>query len=138
MSSALDEEGEGSSVALTVLVVDDAAINRKLLRKMLSSDYLIEEASDGKEALEMVLRAPAKYSIVLMDLMMPVMDGHESVARIRQAGIAHLPIIAVTANANEDPNTCLERGFSAFLSKPCRKEVLRAKIKELIQIASAK
>lgn len=57
-----------------VLVVDDAAINRKILLKMLGADYQIDQAENGLQAVNLVDANPTKYAVVLMDLMMPGRD----------------------------------------------------------------
>ena len=114
-----------------VLVVDDAAINRKIMHKALISDYDLDMAENGLEAVQMVEANPGRYCCVLMDLMMPVLSGTEALVQIRAKGHT-MPVIAVTANTmQQDVTLCLRLGFSAFLSKPCRKETIRAKIKEL-------
>lgn len=66
-----------------------------------------------------------------------MLNGKDALLLIRGAGFVHLPVIAVTANMT-DAAQCLSIGFSAFLSKPCRKEILRDKIKELIDIDQAR
>ena len=116
---------------LCILVVDDAAINRKILIKMLAGEYEIEQAENGLEALNLVESNPAKYSCVLLDLMMPVMSGGEALIQLRARGHVKLPVIAVTANSmSQDIGYCLRIGFTGFLSKPARKEAVRAMVKQ--------
>jgi CheY-like chemotaxis protein len=65
------------------------------------------------------------YDLVLMDVQMPVMDGHAATRAIRAGGLNSLPIIALTANAfPEDAKLCREAGMSDFLAKPLRKQTL--------------
>ena len=84
----------------------------------------IEEARNGEEALRMVAAAaPYYYSLVLMDIQMPVMDGYEAAKRIRgiegRPDTARLPIIAMTANAfAEDVEEALRAGMNGHMSKP--------------------
>ena len=82
---------------LNILCVDDAAINRRIMHKMLDSLYNLEDACDGLEALNKIKSNPTKYSCVLMDLMMPVMGGTDSLKEIRAFGLKHLPVIAVVS-----------------------------------------
>ncbi len=74
---------------------------------------------NGQEALDKLNQDP-KFDLVLMDIMMPEMDGYEATRRIRkQKRFAHLPIIAVTAKARKDEHKkCLEAGTNDYVSKP--------------------
>ena len=66
----------------TVLIVDDAFINRALLKKLLSGSYNVIEAEDGKQALETLRKDPQSVSCVLLDLDMPVMSGYEVLSAV--------------------------------------------------------
>ncbi|WP_413292947.1 PAS domain S-box protein [Bdellovibrio sp. HCB185ZH] len=109
-----------------ILVVDDAADNRELLRHYLKKsgldDTQIEMASNGEEA---VRKASAKtYRMILMDIQMPHMDGFQALKKLRDQGY-ECPIIALTAHAMKgDREKCLEAGFDGYLQKPLRKEAL--------------
>ncbi len=103
-----------------VLVADDDVRNIFSLTKALEqNDMKVLSAIDGKEALEM-LNANPDISIVLMDMMMPEMDGYESIKKIRQEHkYKLLPIIAVTAKAMMgDREKCIAAGASDYISKP--------------------
>jgi CheY-like chemotaxis protein len=109
------------------LIVDDDEFIRSILMDMLSDTGLsLDEAQDGREAV--ALCAKNAYSLVLMDLLMPVMTGLEATALIRQlSGMARTPILALTGNSNAtDRAKCLEAGMSDFITKPVRSEVLAA------------
>ena len=115
----------------TVLVVDDSAPNRELLRTVLEHcGYNVAEAADGSEAVEYArLNKPA---LILMDLQMPVLDGYQAIAAIREfASGEEIPAIAVTAYAMiEDELKAYQAGFNAYMTKPIqlanfRKEVVR-------------
>jgi two-component system, sensor histidine kinase len=107
-----------------VLVVDDNSFNRILTSTMLRNyDMDIDEAVNGKDAIDMVRQN--QYSVVLMDVQMPEMDGLEATGIIRDQIDSHLPIIALTANAfKSDSEKCLEAGMNEFLAKPFREEQL--------------
>ncbi|CAG0912198.1 unnamed protein product, partial [Cyprideis torosa] len=100
-----------------VLVVDDGAENRELVRFLLEdAGVTVDEASDGREGLDLATRNT--YDVVLMDVQMPVMDGFESTQRMRAAGLT-LPIVALTANAMKGfEQSCFDVGYSDFFSKP--------------------
>ena len=103
-----------------VLVVDDDMRNAFALSKILEERGLhILIAHDGKHALELLART-SDIDIVLMDIMMPVMDGYETMKKIRaQKSFFDLPIIALTAKAMaEDKGKCMAAGASDYLAKP--------------------
>lgn len=104
-----------------VLVVDDTATNRQILAVFLKKmGHAVDLAVDGADAVAKF--AAAAYDIVIMDVMMPVMDGYEATAEIRrlhEGRSARLPIVALTANAMQgDRQKCLDAGMDDFLSKP--------------------
>src|ERR1700679_1702765 len=102
-----------------VLVADDDVRNIFSMSKALEQHKMkVLTAMDGKEALAMAEEAPV--DIVLMDMMMPEMDGFEAITRIRRnPRLRHLPIIAVTAKAMAgDRERCIQAGASDYISKP--------------------
>ena len=113
-----------------ILVVDDKEVNRNLLRQMLTrKGYDVSEAADGSEAIDVV--QTSEIDIVLMDIMMPGMNGYEAADRIKALSKDnHLPIIYVTAlRAEEALSTALAAGGDDFISKPVNFAVLESKIK---------
>jgi signal transduction histidine kinase/CheY-like chemotaxis protein len=110
-----------------ILVVDDDVRNLLALTPLLERWNLrVTAAGDGVEALE-TLEGEESYDVVLMDIMMPEMDGYETMGAIRaQLRFAHLPIIALTAKAGqEDRNRCLAAGANDYLAKPVEATALR-------------
>lgn len=103
-----------------ILVVEDNAVNQLVACEMVAKlGYVAEVASDGAEAISAI--ASRAYAAVLMDCHMPVMDGFEATRaiRAREKGSDHLPIIAMTAGAqDEDRERCLAAGMDDYLSKP--------------------
>ncbi len=102
------------------LIVDDVDINRLIAIELLSETGLsLDEAADGKEALEMVQKG--EYDIVFMDVQMPVMDGYEATRAIRAlpAPKCRVPIVAMSANVfKEDIERSLEVGMNGHIGKP--------------------
>lgn len=115
-----------------ILLVEDNEMNRKLVSQVLKTKGITcDIAVDGHEALKAC--AEKDYDIVLMDCQMPIMDGYESTAKIREAEGAtkHTTIIAMTANAMEgDREKCLNVGMDDYISKPINFEVMLNMIKE--------
>lgn len=113
----------------TLLIVDDTPINLILIGKFLAGcDYTLELAHSGEEAWEMLQAAPAKYDAVLLDRMMPGIDGIEVLRRIKQdKRLKLLPVILQTAATfPEQLAEGLHAGAYYYLTKPLNREVLRA------------
>jgi len=113
-----------------ILVVDDLPENSIVLQSFLSPmGYLIESASDGETALQMVADNPP--DVILLDLMMPGMDGFEVCRRLKQdPDTHHIPVIIVTGMSDRDSNVrAVEAGADDFLIKPFDRILLEARIK---------
>jgi two-component system sensor histidine kinase/response regulator len=113
-----------------ILVVDDNSINLKVALKMLNAFGLnTGTATNGQEAIQMLSTKP--FDLVLMDIQMPIMDGYEATARIRDprssVRVHDIPIIAMTANAMKgDREKCLQAGMEDYISKPIDPNELQA------------
>jgi PAS domain S-box-containing protein len=113
-----------------VLLAEDGLVNQKVAVKLLERrGHVVAVANTGEEVLEALARE--RFDLVLMDVQMPVMDGFEATAAIRQREQAyggHLPIVAMTAHAMKgDRERCLAAGMDGYLSKPFRpQELFRA------------
>jgi signal transduction histidine kinase/ActR/RegA family two-component response regulator len=124
-----------------VLLAEDNVINQKLAGTLLARlGCTFELAGNGLEAAAAAARGG--FELVLMDCMMPDMDGYEATRRIRlheaEASLARLPIIALTANAtSDDVARCLEAGMDDFLSKPYSTRALREKLARWTRSGSA-
>ena len=117
-----------------ILVVDDERRNRSLMRAMLKSiGYECEVAVDGPDALTRVKSGP---DLVLLDVMMPGMDGYHVTKLIRQdPEFGHIPIIMVTALTGKDERLqALAAGANGFIGKPVDKAELNACIEPLLKM----
>jgi CheY-like chemotaxis protein len=115
-----------------VLVVDDDVRNVFAILSVLEAQgMLVETATNGKEALAAVERPDAVFDLVLMDMMMPEMDGYEAMQAIRRIErLQKLPVIALTARAMKgEREQCLAAGANDYLSKPLKIDRLLALIK---------
>ncbi|MHC4942219.1 MAG: response regulator [Planctomycetota bacterium] len=114
--------------SIRILVVEDNVINQIFMRKVLEDKgYFVETVPDGQEAVEILVKRP--FTLVLMDVDMPVMDGLEATRRIRSHSSnvlnPRIPIIALTAYAMEgDREKCLKAGMVDYISKPVLAEEL--------------
>lgn len=120
-----------------VLIVDDDSVNRMILEGMLTNHgHQVMQAEDGKQALDMF--QSEQPDIVLMDIMMPVMNGYEATRAIKNmANEKFVPIIVLTAMTDEEELVkCVHSGADDFLTKPFSHVVLIAKIKALTRMQS--
>ena len=119
-----------SFAGMRALLVEDNAINREIATMILESlGFSVEEAVDGKQALDTLLGcAPERYDIIITDIQMPVMDGHDMARAIRALDDpqrAHIPIVAMSANAfQEDVKASLDAGMNAHVAKPIDVNIL--------------
>lgn len=114
--------------SLSVLLVEDNDVNRRLVRELLRKDgHIVREATNGTEAIEAVKHG--RYDLILMDVQMPLLDGYKATRIIRQLQDrekAATPIIALTAHAMKGTREeCLEAGMNEYLSKPIKRRELR-------------
>jgi len=116
----IDKQRVLASADLPILVVEDNVINQKVIVKLLEKiGYSAIIANHGQEALELLEKE--QFSLILMDIQMPVMDGFICTKRIRNRDdeLKDISIIAVTANVMDaDKNRCIESGMNDFLKKP--------------------
>ncbi|MFN4327225.1 MAG: ATP-binding protein [Azonexus sp.] len=121
-------DAETGAPVLPVLLVEDNPVNQKVAMMLLQRrGYRVQLAENGRAALEAF--AHARFSAILMDMQMPVMDGLEASREIRnmeaRRQVERTPIIAMTANAMEgDRERCLEAGMDDYLAKPIRADQL--------------
>lgn len=120
-----DVSSPPSNINLTVLLVEDNEINRQVMLAILASmGVRVDEANDGFEALERLMKSPpSKYDMILMDCQMPNLDGYETTRRIRAGNVGDelspIPIVALTANAMEsEKQKCFDAGMNNYLTKP--------------------
>ncbi len=117
---------------LLVLVVEDQQINRQILRNILSLEYNVAEAENGAVALK-VLEEKPDVAAILLDIMMPVIDGYTFLERLRGTPHAALPVIAITGEKDENAEQkALDLGAWDFVSKPYRPMTLLTRLKNVI------
>lgn len=130
-ANATDDSIEGCRI----LLVEDNELNIEIAQFMLEdAGAIIDTAENGQIAVDKLADSSNEYDVVLMDIMMPVMDGYEATKAIRSTG-NQIPIIAMTANAfAEDAQKCLDAGMNGHLAKPIVQEaVIRAIVNQLKQ-----
>lgn len=136
-SSLSRSNSEAASVAAHhILLVEDNIINRQVLsRKLKSLGFQVSEASNGQEALDAV--QARSFDCVLMDQVMPIMDGNQATRRIRdieRESASHVPILGVTANVREAQQAdMMAAGMDDIIFKPYKTDDLSEKIDRLIR-----
>ncbi|XWE64003.1 response regulator [Sporomusa sphaeroides] len=128
--------------AFSLLVAEDVDVNREILASLLEDTGIaIDFAVDGAEALDRFAKQPNAYSLILMDVHMPKMNGYETVRNIRSLPIARarqVPIIAMTADVfREDIEKCLEAGMNDHIGKPIDPGELITKLNKYLPLAEA-
>ena len=116
-----------------ILVVEDQEDNRRIIRDLLTSvGYGMIEATDGEAGVR--LAETERPDLILMDIQLPVLDGHEATRRIkRDPDLRHIPIIVVTSYAlSGDDAKAMEAGCDAYVAKPFSPRQLLAKIREFL------
>jgi serine phosphatase RsbU (regulator of sigma subunit) len=127
--SALLNSSTLSAVQYRLLVVDDNEMNRDMLsRRLVSLGFSVDKAEDGQQALDSILAKP--YDLVLLDIMMPVMDGYELLGQLKANPLlCHIPVIMITALEDTDSIArCIEMGAEDHLPKPFNITILRARV----------
>ena len=124
---------------LTILIVDDEARMRKLIKDFLiQKNFRVLEAEDGEKAIRIYNENRDKINLILLDVMMPKLDGWSVLRQIRQEN-KELPIVMLTARAEEqDELFGFELGVDEYISKPFSPKVLVARVEAILKRTSAK
>ena len=127
------EESLADKEKATVLIIEDNADVRQYIRLLLSKEYNILEAANGKEGVQQAV----KYvpDVIICDVMMPVKDGYETCREIKNdPKMAQTPVVMLTAKVeSEDVITGIEAGADDYITKPFDVEILRSKINSLMK-----
>ncbi|MBR2876060.1 MAG: response regulator, partial [Clostridia bacterium] len=111
-----------------LLIADDSFIDREILHHILENYFEITDAKNGYEALDLLIKKEEKYDAMLLDVMMPVIDGFSVLHLMKNNGIEGIPIIMMTAEATkENVRRAAEYGITSFVSKPFDAEMVLEK-----------
>lgn len=129
----------GMRMKRQILVVDDYEVNRKILTKILEDEYEVLTADTGAKALQLLNIRENKISAVLLDIVMPVMNGYEFLHRVRSdVRYVQLPIIVITQNDDSDSEVnALLAGASDYVAMPYNATVIMQRLKNLIVMNEA-
>jgi len=118
----------------TILIVDDQEINRHLLGNILAPDYYLLYAADGKQALSVLRNADKPVSAVLLDILMPVMDGYQVLEAMKaDPHLSAIPVLVITQKAgSEEELLAFSLGAYDFISKPYHPQLIRHRVDRTI------
>ena len=122
------------SPARTILVVDDSAINRAVLTRILTPKYAVLEAAEGRRALDLLKEYRGEIVAMMLDLAMPVMDGYTTLEMMKKNGrYGNLPIVVTTGSGNRDSERrALSMGAWDFVTKPYDADIILFRLKNAI------
>ena len=120
----------------TILIADDAEINRAVLRNLLEDKYNILEAENGEQALMLLRQYSDTIAAVLLDLYMPEKDGYGILEEMGlDARLSHIPAVIITTDDRTDSKVRLfELGASDIITKPFEPNVVKSRIKNIIEL----
>ena len=119
-----------------ILIVEDNELNREMLSEILSDNYQVLEAENGQEALDVLKRYRDNIALILLDVMMPVMDGYTFLDRVKEdEELTLIPVIVMTqSDREEDEVAALAHGATDFVPKPYRPQVILHRVASLIKL----
>lgn len=123
-----------------LLVVDDIEINRAILNDLFCAEFDVLEAANGREALQLIEDHGTEIAIVLLDIVMPVMDGFEVLEQMRASGIIQtIPVILITGE-NDDEKSLLgyKLGVSDLVKKPFNSEIVYRRVNNVVDLYAYK
>lgn len=120
----------------TALIVEDHELNREILCEILNDEYNIYTAVNGQECMQILHDHPADIDVVLLDIIMPIMNGYEVLKAVREdVMLKEIPIVVMTgADAYEQELRCLELGATDFLRKPYDTRVIHLRLSNIIHL----
>jgi putative two-component system response regulator len=120
----------------TVLIVDDELINRVILCELFKDSYNVLEAENGVEGLKLIRDRSLHIALVLLDIIMPIMDGFEVLKAMKEEGIIeHIPVIMITAEKGDETAVKgYEYGVSDFINKPFNADIVQHRSKIIIEL----
>ncbi|MBR3789220.1 MAG: EAL domain-containing protein [Clostridia bacterium] len=117
----------------TLLAVDDAEINRKILSKLFSNEFEVLEACDGKEALDVISKHNGNIDVVVLDIIMPGYDGFYFLERVKETEYSDIPVvISTTDNSPEAEDRLLDLGATDLIYKPFNPQNAVKKVKAIL------
>ncbi|MBD5528538.1 MAG: response regulator [Lachnospiraceae bacterium] len=120
----------------TVLVVDDMEINREILAEILGEEYQVKTAEDGRKALEMIEELHEELAVVLLDLMMPVVDGFAVLEVMQEKGWSEkIPVLIISGETSVNAERkCFDYHISDFIRKPFDNALVKKRVRNVVNL----
>lgn len=116
-----------------ILIVDDTKLNREIFRDFFTEQYRIVEAENGREALDHLRRHPEDICVILLNIVMPVMDGFEFMKKLKTSRkLKEIPVIVTSQTDRQEEARLVELGVTDFMLRPFRKEVARCRVRNTL------
>lgn len=119
-----------------VLIIDDAWFNREMLTEILEGEYAILTADDGQKGIDLLAEHESEICVVLLDLVMPVMDGY-TVARImeQEGYLRHIPVLVISGETAVDvERRCFDYGVTDFIRKPFDNDMVLRRVRNMVDL----
>ena len=131
-----DAETVGGETAQRILIVDDAPLNRAILREMLGGEFQLAEAADGAECMEQLEKYGTDIALVLLDMIMPGMDGIQVLEEMqRRELLDDIPVIMITADTSADSMShAYELGVADYIERPFDVQVVRRRVMNTVKL----
>lgn len=119
-----------------VLVIDDAEFNREMLAEILEKEYSVISAEDGQKGIDLLAEQESEVCVVLLDLVMPVMDGFEVMRIMEQKGyLKHIPVLVISGETAVDiERKCFDYGVTDFIKKPFDNDLVLRRVRNIVDL----
>lgn len=122
-----------------MLIVDDKAVNRYVLRSIFEEDYEVVECQDGRGAIEVLGEGRDEVAAVLLDIVMPICDGFAVLKYMKETALYTVPVILVSSNVDDrNIDRASDYDVADYIQKPFQEEVVRRRVQRVVGLYQAK
>ncbi|MEZ3493260.1 MAG: response regulator [Lachnospiraceae bacterium] len=118
-----------------MLIVEDKAVNRYVLKSIFEEDYEIAECADGRAAIELLAEERDAVSVVLLDIVMPVCDGFAVLEYMKKTALDTVPVILISSNVDDNNiQKAYEYDVVDYIQKPFQEDVVRQRVQRVVDL----
>ena len=118
-----------------MLIVEDKAVNRYVLKSIFEEDYEIAECADGRAAIELLEEERDTVSVVLLDIVMPVCDGFAVLEYMKKTALDTVPVILISSNVDDNNiQKAYEYDVVDYIQKPFQEDVVRQRVQRVVDL----
>lgn len=118
-----------------MLIVDDKAVNRYVLKSIFEEDYEIVECQDGRAAIEVLEEKREDVTVVLLDIVMPVCDGFAVLEYMKETALCTVPVILISSNVNDiNIRRASDYDVADYIQKPFQENVVRQRVQRMVDL----